>query len=404
MLTRIVLTAAALLIAPQTIPAQSPIAIRVETAFDGKGGTLRNVTLRVDGSRITAIDANASDGTYDLRGLTVMPGWIDTHVHIGTHFGPDGRASNDGETPAQEALAGAGNLYATLMAGFTTVRSVGAASDGDLRASIASGVIPGPRLLSSLGSLNENSGTPEQIRAAVQTLARAGADVIKLFASKSSRDGGGRTMSDGQLQAACGEARAQRLRTLVHAHSADSVRAAVLAGCDAITHGSGATADEIALMVERGIYFEPQFLVTHNYLEHKSQYLGIGNYTEEGFASMEKLLPVRLAMFSRAVQEKRLRLVFGTDAVAGAHGRNAEEFIYRVRDGRQPFMEALVSATSRAAEALGQDKIGVLAPGMEADLIAVDGDPRQDVTAVRRVVFVMKGGKVYKSLPRPRGQ
>ena len=152
-------------------------------------------------------------------------------------------------------------------------------------------------------------------------------------------------------------------------------------------------------MVERGTDFEPQFLVTHNYLDHKAQYLGIGNYTEEGFASMAKLLPVRTAMFTRALTEKRLRLVFGTDAVAGAHGRNAEEFIYRVRDGKQPFMDALVSATSRAAEALGlQDTLGVVRPGMQADSIAVDGDPRQDITAVRRVVFVMKGGHVYKNV------
>jgi imidazolonepropionase-like amidohydrolase len=301
--------------------------------FDGRGATLRNVTLRVDGSRIAAVDTGGTGATYDLRGLTVMPGWIDTHVHIGAHFGRDGRASNEGETPAQEALYGAENAYATLMAGFTTVQSVGSMSDRDLREAIARGVLPGPRLLTSLGSVNERTGTPEQIRQAIQKLAANGADVIKLFASRSSRDGGGRTMTDEQLQAACGAARSLNLRTLVHAHSADSVRAAVHAGCGAITHGSGVTGDEITLMVERGTYFEPQFLVTHNYLAHRKQYLGIGNYTEDGFASMEKLLPIRTAMFTRAAQEKRLRLVFGTDAVAGAHGRNAEEFIYRMRDG-----------------------------------------------------------------------
>src|SRR4029453_4570108 len=135
--------------------------------------------------------------------------------------------------------------------------------------------------------------------------------------------------------------------------------------------------------------------------EHKKQYLGIGNYTEEGFASMEQLLPIRTAMFARAQSDKRVRLVFCTDGVAGAHGRNAEEFVYRVRDGKQPFMDALVSATSRAAEALGmQDRIGSIAAGFEADLVAVDGDPRQDVTAVRRVVFVMKGGKIYRNAVR----
>jgi imidazolonepropionase-like amidohydrolase len=386
--------------AAQTSATQAPpITIRADRVLDGKGGARGDVTLRIDGSRIAAIEPGGAGSMYDLRGLTLMPGWIDTHVHIGAHFGPTGRASNEGETPAQEALAGAENLYATLMAGFTTVRSVGAMSDRDLRDAIARGTLPGPRLLSSLGSVNENTGTPDQIRMVIQKQAKAGADLIKLFASKSSRDGGGRTMTDAQLQAACGEAKALKLRTLVHAHSADSVRAAVLAGCDAVTHGSGVTDEEIKLMVDHGIYFEPQFLVTHNYLDHKKQYLGIGNYTEEGFASMEKLLPIRTAMFTRAAQNKQLRLVFGTDAVAGAHGQNAEEFVYRVRDGKQSFMDALVSATSRAAEALGlQDRIGAVAPGLEADLVAVDGDPRQDVTAVRRVVFVMKGGKVYRNV------
>ena len=399
MFTRLVLACVVLFAGPQGPAAQAPaVTIAADTVLDGKGGTLRNVTLRIEGARIAAIDNGATSATYDLRGLTVMPGWIDTHVHIGAHFGANGRASNEGETPAQEALYGAENAYATLMAGFTTVQSVGSMSDRDLREAIARGVLPGPRLLTSLGSVNERSGTPEQIRQAIQKLATSGADLIKLFASRSSRDGGGRTMTDEQLEAACGEAKRLKLRTVVHAHSADSVRAAVLAGCVAITHGSGVTADEITLMVERGTYFEPQFLVTHNYLEHRKQYLGIGNYTDEGFASMEKLLPIRTAMFERASQDKRLRLVFGTDAVAGAHGRNAEEFIYRVRDGKQPFMDALVSATSRAAEALGlPDRIGAIAPGLDADLIAVAGDPRQDVTAVRRVVFVMKGGKVYKN-------
>lgn len=400
-MTRTLALAAVVVLAWHHAPAaqSTAVTIRAGTVLDGRGGALQDVTLRIDGSRIAAVDQGGGAGTYDLRGLTLMPGWIDTHVHIGGHFGADGRASTEGETPAQAALYGAENLYATLMAGFTTVRSVGAMSDRDLREAVARGVLPGPRLLTSLGSVNENTGTPQQIRQAVEKLAKSGANVIKLFASKSSRDGGGRTMTDEQLQAACGKARSLKLRTLVHAHSADSVRAAVLAGCDAVTHGSGVTDAEIRLMAERGTYFEPQFLVTHNYLQNKSRYLGIGNYTEEGFASMEKLLPIRTAMFARASRDTRLRLVFGTDAVAGAHGRNAEEFVYRVRDGQQTFMQALVSATSRAAEALGlQDTMGAVAAGLEADLVAVDGDPRQDVTAVRRVVFVMKGGKVYKNV------
>ena len=138
-------------------------------------------------------------------------------------------------------------------------------------------------------------------------------------------------------------------------------------------------------------------------LDHKEQDLGSATTSKQAFASMDKLLPVRMAMFTRAMQENACDLAFGTDAVAGEHGRNAEmppsaPMAGTVHGGP-------VSAMSRAAEALGlQDRIGALSPGMDADLIAVDGDPRQDVTAVRRVVFVMKGGKVYKSLPRSRAK
>jgi imidazolonepropionase-like amidohydrolase len=120
-------------------------------------------------------------------------------------------------------------------------------------------------------------------------------------------------------------------------------------------------------------------------------------YTEEGFAKMQEVLPVIAEMFKHALVTKNLKIVFGTDAVAGAHGRNAEEFIYRVQAGEDP-MDALVAANSRAAESLNmQDEIGSIAPGLQADIIAVDGDPLKDITAVRRVVFVMKGGKVYKN-------
>jgi imidazolonepropionase-like amidohydrolase len=149
-------------------------------------------------------------------------------------------------------------------------------------------------------------------------------------------------------------------------------------------------------MVQHGTYLDPNVSTTHNYLEHKKEYLGIGNYTAEGFAEMEKALPIRLETLHRALA-KHVKIVFGTDATAGAHGRNAEEFIYRVKDGGQSPMDALVSANSGAAEALRLPEVGSLAPGMQADLIALDGDPLKDITAVRRVVFVMKAGKVYRN-------
>ncbi len=150
-------------------------------------------------------------------------------------------------------------------------------------------------------------------------------------------------------------------------------------------------------MAENGTYFDPNFLVLHNYLENKPKFLGIGNYTEEGFSYMEKGIPMMADVLKKAMAH-HVKIVLGTDAVAGSHGRNAEEFIYRVKDGGQPAMDAIVSGTSLAAESLGlQDKIGVIAEGMEADIVAVAGNPLEDITAVRKVVFVMRAGHVYRN-------
>jgi imidazolonepropionase-like amidohydrolase len=150
------------------------------------------------------------------------------------------------------------------------------------------------------------------------------------------------------------------------------------------------------------VYFDPNFLVLHNYLDNKAKFLGIGNYTEPGFAYMEKALPLVADVLRRA-RKAHVKVALGTDAVAGAHGRNAEEFIYRVRDGGDSPMDALLSGTSVAAESLGMaDRIGSLAEGKEADIVAVDGNPLDDITAVRRVVFVMKHGRVYKDAPPAR--
>ena len=211
---------------------------------------------------------------------------------------------------------------------------------------------------------------------------------------------GGMTMSQEQLTAACNEAKKQRLRTLVHAYR-EAVRAAIIAGCTQVEHGLGATDDDLKLMAEKGTYFDPQagFLL-ETYLVNKEKYVGTPFYpkTEEAFkANFDKIVPMNIELIRRAARTRGLKMVFGTDAVAGGHGRNAEDFIYRVRDGGLDPMVVMVSANSLAAEALGMaDQIGSIAPGLEADIIALDGDPLKDITAVRRVVFVMKGGVVYK--------
>jgi imidazolonepropionase-like amidohydrolase len=371
--------------------------IRAARVIDGRGQVLRDTVVTVRDGRIAAIGARTGPVTIDLGAATLLPGFIDTHVHIGWHFGPDGRYVTGREDPAIAALYGAENAYVTLMAGFTTVQSVGAASDKPLRDALARGVIPGPRILTSLGQISNAKMTPQEIRAAVQKLKAEGADLIKIFASASIRDGGTPTLTQEQVDAACGESRAQGLRSMVHAHSPEAMMRAARAGCTVVEHGALATSEAFKLMAEKRVWFDPNIgLVTQNYLENKARFLGIGNYTEEGFAAMEKGMALKDSMFPLALKTRGLRMVMGTDAVAGAHGQNAREPIERVRLGQKP-MDAIIGMTSAAAASMDlADRIGAIALGLDADLVAVDGDPLQDIAALRRVSFVMRGGKVYK--------
>ncbi len=396
-----VVSAAALLaLSAATLSSQSQtIRIHADTVLDGTGKALHNATVVVQGSKISAIETGGSTpATYNLGRLTVIPGMIDVHAHIGWHFDKDGRYAARPGPPAQEILYAAENAYVTLMAGFTTIQSPGQANDVELREAIARGILPGPRILTSIRQINERSGTPDEIRAKVRQLKQDGADVIKIFASASIRDGGKQTMSDAQLQAVCGEANTLGMRTMVHAHSPESIKASVNAGCKQIEHGVFANDEVLKLMADKGVYFDPNVgVVLQNYLRNKAKFLGIGNYNEEGFAYMEKGLDINAAMIKKAVAMPKLMLVNGTDAVAGAHGHNADEIVARVKQGNQKPMDAIVSATSLSAKSLNLEKtIGTLAAGYDADLVALDGDPLTDITAVTRVAFVMKGGTVYK--------
>jgi imidazolonepropionase-like amidohydrolase len=385
---------------------QSPrrVVIAANIILDGKGHVLRNTRIVVEGSRIVAVDPKAGPVDYDLRGLTVLPGWIDAHAHVTWIFGKDGKNAGQGGTSPDAIYAAGTNAWVTLMAGFTTVQSIGSSADIPLRDAIARGALPGPRILTSAEPFvgrGPQSGTPDEIRSYIRKQKEAGADVIKIFASQSIRQGGGMTLSPEQLNAACDEAHKVGLRAVVHAYK-DAVRAATLAGCTQIEHGTMATDDDLKLMAEKGTYLDPQAgLVIENYLLNKQRYLGTPGYTEEGFAAMERVLSLNHKLVQRASKVSGLKIVFGTDAVAGAHGRNAEEFIDRVRDCGVDPMAAMISANSLSAEAMGlSDQIGSIAPGLQADIIALDGDPLKDITSVRRVVFVMKGGVVYKNVAR----
>jgi imidazolonepropionase-like amidohydrolase len=383
-------------------PKPRRIVIAASTLLDGKGHVLHDTRIVVEGSKIVAVDPKAEPVDYDLRGMTVMPGWIDAHVHLTWIFGKDGKNAGQGGTTPEAIYAAASNAYVTLMAGFTTVQSVGSTADIPLRDSIASGALPGPRILTSAEPLfgrGPQTGTPEEIRAFVRKQKEAGADLIKIFAAASIRQGGNMTMSQEQINAACDEAKKVGLRTVVHAYK-DAVRGATVAGCSQVEHGTLSTDDDLKLMAEQGTYLDPQAgLVIENYLLNKDKYLGTPGYTEEGFAAMERVLSLNHELVKRASKIRGLKIVFGTDAVAGAHGRNAEEFIDRVRDGGVDPMTAMVSANSLAAEAMRlSDQIGSIAPGLQADIIAINGDPLKDITAVRQVTFVMKGGVVYKNV------
>jgi imidazolonepropionase-like amidohydrolase len=379
------------------------IVIAANVLLDGKGHMLKNTRIVVEGSKIVRLDPNAGPVDYDLRGLTVMPGWIDAHVHITWSFDQNGKSAGAGGTTPYATLQAAANAWSTLMAGFTTVQSVGDLADLQLRNAIEKGELPGPRILTSgqvLLGQGEKTGSPDEIRAFVRKQKEAGADVIKIFAAASVRRPV-MLLSQEQLNAACDEAKKQGLRTLVHAYK-DAVRAASLAGCTQVEHGTLATDDDLKLLVQKGTWLDPQAgLVFENYLLNKEKFAGTPGFPEEVFPAIKNLIPMYHDFMKRALKIPGLKIVFGSDALAGSHGRNAEEFVDRVRDVGVDAMAAMVSANSLGAEALGMtDQIGSMAPGLQADIIALDGDPLKDITAVRRVVFVMKGGVVYKNVSR----
>jgi imidazolonepropionase-like amidohydrolase len=368
------------------------VVIHAGTVIDGKGAVLTNRNIVIENGRIRSIEPAGGRADYDLGGATVMPGWIDTHVHLNWHFDANHKNFSGRESSEDALRYTEANAKATLEGGFTTVQSVGAAVDAIVRDKIAKGEIQGPRILTSFRQIQGANGDPDALRVLVRKTKGDGADVIKLFATSGLGAGGGQTMTGDQIRAVCGEAKAVGLRSVVHAIGDAGARDAVLAGCTSIEHGTFVEDATLDLMVKNGTYFDPNLLVLHNYIEDPASF----NFNEDTVVKLKSALEPTATVLQHA-RARRVKIVFGTDAVSGAHGRNALEFIYRVQDAHERPIDAILSATSVAAESLGMGKeIGTIAPGYQADLVATNGNPLDDITAVRRVVFVMKAGQVLK--------
>ena len=274
---------------PVPPPPSGAVVILTDRALDGRGAVVRSARISVADGKITSMSAPAARGarTIDLRGYTVLPGWIDTHVHLDSHFDRTGRIATEREPVLERALGIANAAWATLMAGFTTVQTVGDPAEAPLRDIIRDHGFPGPRVLTSLAWVVPDTSTaPDSLRAMVRRRQAEGADLIKIFASRSQRVGAGPTITEAQLRILCDEAKAVGLRSMVHAYRSQ-VGAAARAGCRQVEHATYATQGDIDAAVSAGTYISPQVgLVVQNYLENKARYLGVGNYTEEGMAIM----------------------------------------------------------------------------------------------------------------------
>ena len=388
---------------PATACRSRPVTIRAGLLLDGRGNQAPDVEITVARGRIVSVTPWHGDSvTYDLSRYTVLPGLIDAHVHLNGFFNRKGHlaGADDGETTGEHDAERAAAALATLRAGFTTVASMGAEAEKPLRDAINKGKLAGPRILTSLAQILDTTLTPDSLRRVVRDHAAEGADFIKVFASGPLATGGRPTMSAAQLAAVCDEARRRHLRSVVHAHDDGSLRLAVAAGCTEIEHGVYASDSTLALLAAHGVWFDPQCeLVIDNYLDNWARFEGRGFYDSSAVAVFERVRPFLVASLRAALATPGLKVLYGTDATAGAHGRNAEDLICRVRKGGDAPMDALVAATSRNAEALGLgNQIGTIAPGYRADIIALDGNPLTEIEVVRRVAFVMKGGVVYSGL------
>jgi imidazolonepropionase-like amidohydrolase len=394
-------------------PPRGPATLLV---VDGRIAAVRDGHLGVD-----AFDAPDAQ-LLDLRGHFVLPGLIDSHVHLTSDLGGVARQLAEVQrSPSDNALEAAFNARKTLAAGFTTVRNLGD-GDGEIRAlrdAINAGKVSGPRILTANTSISATAGHGdptlgfrtelhealdrrdntcdgvEACRRAVRTQVAQGADVIKMLITGgvNSRIGAGlgAQMFEDEARAVVETARMYGKKVAVHAHGADGINLALRLGVDSIEHGTLLDAEGLRLFRESGAYYVPTLSTVNGYRERLAA--DPGAYSGEVLAKIQW----RIGITGKSLQQAApagVKIAFGTDAGVSLHGRNADEFELMVKHGMTP-AQAIVAATRNAADLLGlSDRIGSLEPGKEADLIAVRGDPLQDVAVLKQVDLVMKGGEV----------
>jgi len=386
---------------------------------------LEQQSILVRGERIEGIQAGyvTPDGAtvIDLSDDYVMPGFIDSHVHLQSELGPGRRFNTFTESPSDLAFAGADNARTTLMAGFTTVQDVGGNFEAALalRDAVDAGFVPGPRMRVAGTAVTPTGGHadvngfaldvlhqftsptacngPAQCREAVRTLIRGGADVIKITATggvlSDTAAGVERQFFDDELESIVEAAHMMGRQVTAHAHGVTGINAFLEAGGDSIEHGTYLDNDSIRLMRRNGAYLVPTVLagVTVAELAETADFM-----TDNQRAKSRAVGPQMLEMARRA-HDGGVTIAFGTDSGVSQHGDNAREFELLVEAGLTP-MEAIETATIHASRHVRMDSdIGTIETGKYADIVAVDGNPLENISELRDVDFVMKNGTVYLS-------